>query len=42
MVAIIPPAEVEVDDTRHYIAVDDSACQLLGYSREELLRLRIR
>ncbi len=41
MIPVTPPAEVEVDDSRRYIAVNDSACQLLGYSREELLRLRI-
>ena len=41
MIAIDPPAIVEVDPDRRYVAVNDSACQLLGYSREELLKLRI-
>src|ERR1700758_3781226 len=34
---IIPPAEVEADGSRRYLAVNDAACELLGYSREELL-----
>jgi PAS domain S-box-containing protein len=41
MIPIVPPAEVEVDDTRRYIWVNDAACELLGYSRDELLRLHI-
>jgi len=41
MIPVLPPAEVEVDASRRYIAVNDSACQLLGYSREELLNMRI-
>lgn len=41
MVPVLPPAEVEVDATRRYIAVNDSACELLGYAREELLTMRI-
>lgn len=41
MVLVSPPAEVEVDANRCYIAVNDSACELLGYSREELLKMRI-
>ena len=41
MIPIDPPAIVEVDPNRCYVAVNDSACQLLGYSREEFLRMRI-
>jgi PAS domain S-box-containing protein len=41
MIPITPAAEVEVDSNRRYIFVNDSACELLGYSREELLRLKI-
>ena len=41
MLPIDPPAEVEVDSSRRYMAVNDAACELLGYSREELLRLTI-
>ncbi len=41
MIPIDPPAHVEVDENRRYVAVDDAACRLLGYSREELLALRI-
>lgn len=37
MFPVLPPAEVEVDSTRRYIAVNDAACELLGYSRSELL-----
>lgn len=36
-----PAAVFVADETRHYIAVNRAACELLGYSREELLRLRI-
>ena len=36
-----PPAIVEVDSERRYVNVSDSACTLLGYSREELLGMRI-
>lgn len=41
MVPVSPPAEVEVDANRCYIAVSDSACELLGYTRDEFLKLRI-
>ena len=41
MKPIVPPAQVEVDDNRCYIAANDSACELLGYSREELLHKKI-
>ncbi len=37
MIPITPPAVVEVDSERRYIAVSESACRLLGYTREELL-----
>jgi len=41
MIPVSPPAKVEVDQTRRYISVNDAACRLLGYTREELLKLRI-
>jgi PAS domain S-box-containing protein len=41
MLSLCPPAKVEVDETRRYIAVNDAACELLGYTREELLAMRI-
>ena len=41
MIPLSPPAEVEVDAARRYIAANDSACELLGYTREEFLKLRI-
>jgi len=41
MLPVQPPAEVEVDENRRYIAVNDAACELLGYSRDELLRMKI-
>jgi PAS domain S-box-containing protein len=41
MIPINPPAVVEVNEQRQYVAVNDRACSLLGYSREELLKLRI-
>ena len=41
MVPIDPPARVEVDENRRYIAVNDAACELLGYSRAELLSMTI-
>ena len=41
MQPINPPAIVEVDQDRRYINVNESACQLLGYSRDELLAMRI-
>ena len=41
MLPVDPPAEVEVDSSRRYVAVNNAACDLLGYSREELLQLTI-
>src|SRR5579871_5766791 len=41
MLPLSPPAEVEVDGSRRYISVNDAACELLGYTRSELLKLRI-
>lgn len=41
MIPLSPPAELEVDDARRYIAVNEAACELLGYSRDELLKMRI-
>lgn len=41
MIPVTPPAQVEVDSSRRYISVNDSACALLGYARQELLNLRI-
>lgn len=41
MLPVEPPAEVEVDENRCYITANDAACELLGYSREELLRMKI-
>lgn len=41
MIPVLPPAEVEVDSSRRYIAVNDAACELLGYSRQELLGMSI-
>ncbi len=41
MIPVIPPAQVEVDSSRRYVSVSDSACELLGYTREELLTMRI-
>lgn len=38
---IDPPAQVEVNEQRKYVQVNDSACNLLGYSRDELLKMRI-
>lgn len=36
-----PVAVFVADDDLRYIAVNEFACQLLGYSREELLGLRL-
>ncbi len=41
MLPISPPARVEVDEERRYISANDSACELLGYTRAELLAMRI-
>jgi PAS domain S-box-containing protein len=37
MLLVSPPAEVEIDAARRYVAVNDAACELLGFAREELL-----
>ena len=37
MLQVFPAAEVEVDSHRRYVRVNDAACELLGYSRAELL-----
>jgi PAS domain S-box-containing protein len=41
MVPVDPPAQVEVDSTRRYVWANQTACELLGYTREELLTMRI-
>ena len=41
MVPVSPAAEVEVDHSRRYVSVNNAACELLGYSRDELLQLTI-
>ena len=41
MLPVVPPARVEVDDLPRYIEVNDSACELLGYTRQEFLELSI-
>jgi PAS domain S-box-containing protein len=41
MLPVQPPGEVEVDEHRCYVAVNDAACELLGYSRDEFLKLKI-
>jgi PAS domain S-box-containing protein len=41
MIPVTPPAQVEVDSSRRYISVNDSACELLGYARRELLNMHI-
>jgi len=41
MVVLHPPAEVEVDASRRYIAANQAACELLGYTHEELLNMTI-
>jgi PAS domain S-box-containing protein len=41
MVPLLPPAQAETDSTRRYTYVNDAACELLGYTREELLSMRI-
>ena len=41
MTPLSPPARVEVDSTRRYVDANHEACDLLGYTREELLNLRI-
>ena len=36
-----PDATLVADDQGRYLAVNDAACGLLGYTREELLRLSV-
>lgn len=36
-----PDATLAADDKGRYVAVNEAACQLLGYSREELLQLSV-
>jgi len=36
-----PVAILVADDEMRYVAANATACELLGYSREELLRLRV-
>jgi PAS domain S-box-containing protein len=36
-----PAAVFVADENRKYVAVNQAACELLGYSREELLSLRV-
>jgi PAS domain S-box-containing protein len=36
-----PVAILVADDELRYVAANATACELLGYSREELLRLRV-
>jgi PAS domain S-box-containing protein len=36
-----PAAVFVTDDEGHYVAVNHAACSLLGYSREELLGMRL-
>jgi PAS domain S-box-containing protein len=41
MIGLLPPAVVEVDANRRYIAANQIACELLGYDLDELLKMRI-
>ena len=41
MLPVDPPAQLEVDNSRRYTSVNDAACALLGYTCEELLKMRI-
>jgi PAS domain S-box-containing protein len=41
MLPLEPPASVEVDENRCYVSANDAACELLGYTREELLTKKI-
>lgn len=36
-----PVAVFVADENRRYVAVNQAACTLVGYSREELLKLRV-
>ena len=38
---IDPPAILEVNEKREYVRFNESASKLLGYTREELLQMRI-
>ncbi len=41
MLPVVPPARVEVDAQRRFIDVNDGACKLLGYTRQEFLQLSV-
>lgn len=41
MLPVVPPARVEVDAQRRFIYVNESACKLLGYTRQEFLELSV-
>ena len=38
---LLPPAVVEVDAKRKYIAANQMACELLGYELDEFLKMTI-
>jgi PAS domain S-box-containing protein len=37
---LAPDAVLVADESMHYLAVNQAACRMLGYTREELLALR--